>query len=141
MPQKKTSVTIYTGDLSGITIKEGNIELTTSAEKEVVKLLEARKIIDVILETFKDSVGNMMIDTNTNLLELRDIKITRSVNGRKYNLDPDNPIDPQFVKEVSYQIPDSKAIENYHEMEGTVPKGILENARKQKIDIELIEEE
>lgn len=138
---KKNSVTIYTGDLSGVSITQGAIEITPAAEQEVKKLLEARKVIDVLLDAFKSSIGDAMTDTNTSLLELGDIKITRSVNGRRFSLDPDHPVEPKFTKEISYYIPDAKTIEQYMEMEGAVPTGILEVARKNKINIELIEEE
>lgn len=140
---KKSSlntVTIYTGDLTGIKVKKGNIELTAKAEIEIKKLLQARQVIDVLLDAFKDSVGETMNDQNVNLIERGNIKITRSVNGRRFSLDPDKPVDAQFIQHVSYQMPNSKAVDKFLEMEGSLPEGIMENARKQKIDIELIED-
>lgn len=132
----KNSVTIYTGDLTEF--EKG--ELTPKAELELKKLLEARQLIDLLLDAVKDSFGEVMAKENTNLIERGNIKITRSVNGRKYNLDPEKPVSPQFIQSVSYQIPNSKEIQQYVDMEGTVPEGILEVARKQKIEIELIED-
>lgn len=137
---KFNSVTIYTGDLTGIKVNKGNIELTAKAEVELKKLLQARQVIDVLLDAFKTSIGETMTDTNVNLVERGNIKITRSVNGRRFSLDPDKPVEPQFIQHVSYQMPNSKSVDKYLEAEGALPDGILENARKQKVEIELIED-
>lgn len=136
----KDIIEIHTGDLTGIKVKDGSIELTNKAEKELKKLLESRKIIDVLLDAFKESIEGVMTENNINLIERGDIKITRSSNGRRYSLDPDKPVEPQYIQHVSYQMPNSKAVDKYLEMEGALPEGIIENARKQKIEIELIED-
>jgi hypothetical protein len=138
--KKNNSITIYTGDLTDIKVTEGGVELTEKAEVELRKLLEAQKVINLLLDAFKDGIGDSMRKENVNLIERGNIKVTRGVTGRKYSLDPDHPVEPNFISSVSYYIPNSKAIEKYIEMEGQVPTGVLEAARKEKIDIELIEE-
>ena len=136
---KSDSVEIYTGNLTGL-VNKGKVELTANTEKELIKLLEARRVIDVILDAFKEGIAEDMENNNINLIERGSIKITRSVNGRRFSLDPDKPVDAQFIQNVSYQMPNSKAVDKYLETEGSLPDGIIGNARKQKVDIELVED-
>jgi hypothetical protein len=136
---KSDSVEIYTGNLTGL-VNKGKVALTANTEKELIKLLEARRVIDVILDAFKEGIAEDMENNNINLIERGSIKITRSVNGRRFSLDPDKPVDAQFIQNVSYQMPNSKAVDKYLEMEGSLPDGIIGNARKQKVDIELVED-
>jgi hypothetical protein len=136
---KSDSVEIYTGNLTGL-VNKGKVALTANTEKELIKLLEARRVIDVILDAFKEGIAEDMENNNINLIERGSIKITRSVNGRRFSLDPDKPVDAQFIQNVSYQMPNSKAVDKYLETEGSLPDGIIGNARKQKVDIELVED-
>lgn len=137
----KHSVTIYTGDLKKISAKKNSLKMSEKAEKELVKLLVARKQLDSILQQFTDALGIVMEAGNINLIERELIKITRTVTGRRYSFDPAKTVKPMFCQKTQYLQPNVKAIDAYIELKGKIPTGIMENERKAKVSIELIENE
>lgn len=126
-------ITIFTDK-----IKVNKGKLTAVGEKQLVALLEAQAKLEEILEDVKYQLGLEMEKTNTDFIESEDVKVTRNITGRKFAFDPKNKVDAQFTQTVSYPQVNSKAVDAYLTLNGKLPEGILENARKIKVNIELI---
>ncbi len=135
----KKAIIIYTGAFNSIKIKKNGLELTAKTETELKKLLEAQAQINEILDQVKETMGFAMEQANTNLVERGDIRITKSVTGRRFSIDPKNKADEKYLQTTSYEQPNPEMIDAYIAIKGKIPKGILENARKQKVDIKIIQ--
>lgn len=107
--------------------------LSPTAERELIKLLKAQELINEIVENIKSLIGEQMGDVGS--IEQEGLKITKSLTGRKYSFDPASTVDPKFSKPVTYQQVNSTTVQAFVELNGKPPKGILENARKQNINI------
>lgn len=134
---KSTSIVIHTGNLDNL--QTDGLTITKAAEKELKKLIAARAKIDKTIEDFKEIVGTAMTKKNVTLIEFGDIKITTGVTGRKFAFDPKNKVSDDYTQMISYPAVNSKKVAAYLELKGKLPKGIIENARKIKVDIEVVE--
>lgn len=134
---KRKSITIYPDALVP-SLKKGSLELSPRAEEELNNLLLAREAIEQILERAKYMFEEAMQKANVNSIEHGDIKVTRSVTGRRFALDPGKPVAPEFIQIVNYQSVDTKKVDAYLETKGKLPIGVIENARKSSVKIEQI---
>lgn len=135
------SITIYTGALQKVSVSKRNPELTPEVEEELKKLLWAKKTIDDALNEITEKLGVAMEKANVNLLEREYVKVTRSTVGRRFAFDPKKKVDPKFCQTTQYLQPNTKAIDAYLELKKRLPTGILENTRKQKVEVSLIEDQ
>lgn len=130
-------ITIYTGNLE----KVSGSNLTVEAEKELEKLLSAKQQIDEILDHARNNLGEMMLESNTKLIERGSVRVSRNAYGQRYAFDPDKEIQAEFTTEVKYQQVNPKSVDIYLKKNDKLPDGVMNKARKESIKIELIEED
>lgn len=138
MKDKKTNLALKIdfnlGEMAG-----KDLVLNDKVEAEIVKLIQAKAAIDNLLEAIENLLESQMSTENITLIERNDIKITRKTVGKKFALDPKEAVDSKFTKLINYPIVKSEEVEKYMAEKGSLPTGIIDNARQQKVKIELLE--
>lgn len=131
----KATLTLPTKNL----IVKGEAALTPQAELGLRKLIEIETKLKEIRMGFEEALLTEMEKKHVMHIEKGDLKIRRSLSGRKFDFDPTSKVDGKYLKPVSYNNPNSETIEAYLLLKGRLPKGIIEKPRKLGVEIKLIE--
>lgn len=118
--------------------RPGKLSISKHTENEIVKLLELKSHVDSLVDELEGFLSEKMIESGTEFIERERMTITRKVTGRKFSFDPKKAVNDKFKKEIKYFGPNVELIAAYKELHGKLPRGVIDNARKQNIEIKLI---
>lgn len=113
--------------------KAGELVLTKDAEAELNKILEAKDLIDNILEYVKEKLGEEMEKRSLVKIKTGSLTVSKRFFGTRYQLGMDAP--EEFKYSVVYDKPNIEAIDKYIEVKKELPKGVNLRTREEKVSI------
>lgn len=115
----------------------GKILITPQAEAEIIKILEAQKLIEDILDYTKELLSRGMTEAHLKKVVGEKIVVSNRLYGERYAIT--ELTDGQFTKEVKYLKPDANAIDAYVEKTGSLPEEVNLKERNPKASISWVE--
>jgi predicted transcriptional regulator len=128
-------ITIDTKALVLAKDKAGEIILTQNAEVELVKILEAKKLIDEIISYVEDKLNTEMGKISLKKIVGHNIIVTKRLTGQIYGIE-DKTKAKNYLKEVKYDMADSEKIKAQYNKTGKLPTGVFFKDRTESVSIE-----
>ncbi len=117
--------------------ESGKFLVSQAAEAELVKLCEAKKLIDALIEQVKLQMGIAMEGENLKKVEGERVKIMKRFYGERYVIvDEEEALKSGFAKKETKIRADAEAIDKYEEETGQIPTCVALKPRTESVSID-----